>query len=155
VLEASTDVQHSDRSRRRSERAARRRAAPQRAATSSVSAKPAYDSPCRRADAQRIEPPSRSGSVSDGRITAERLVEHLERSGYVVMHEPPLGQHGAPGNLAGWIETAAKMDQGEELGAVAGRALALAPRGVLAHRQPGAASQACTRAILRLEQARL
>jgi ubiquinone/menaquinone biosynthesis C-methylase UbiE len=31
------------------------------------------------------------------RITAERLVEHLERSGYVVMHKPPLGQHGAPG----------------------------------------------------------
>jgi len=23
------------------------------------------------------------------RITAERLVEHLERSGYVVMHKPP------------------------------------------------------------------
>ena len=31
------------------------------------------------------------------RITAERLVEHLERSGYVVMCKPPLGQHGAPG----------------------------------------------------------
>jgi hypothetical protein len=42
------------------------------------------------------------------RITAERLVEHLERSGYVVMHKPPLGQHGAPGNLAGWIEKATK-----------------------------------------------
>jgi hypothetical protein len=38
------------------------------------------------------------------RITAERLVEHLERSGYVVMHKPPLGQHGAPGNLARWID---------------------------------------------------
>ncbi len=37
-------------------------------------------------------------------ITAERLVEHLERSGYVVTHKAPLGQHGAPGNLAGWIE---------------------------------------------------
>jgi hypothetical protein len=47
------------------------------------------------------------------RITAERLVEHLERSGYVVMHRPPLGQHGAPGNLAGWIEKAAKSDRGE------------------------------------------
>ncbi len=47
------------------------------------------------------------------RITAERLVEHLERSRYVVMHEPPLGQHGAPGNLAGWIEKAAKTDGGE------------------------------------------
>jgi hypothetical protein len=46
-------------------------------------------------------------------ITAERLVEHLERSGYVVMHKPPLGQHGAPGNLARWIEKAAKVDQGE------------------------------------------
>ncbi len=47
------------------------------------------------------------------RITAERLVEHLERSGYVVMHKPPLGQHGAPGNLADWIEKANKMDRGE------------------------------------------
>jgi hypothetical protein len=47
------------------------------------------------------------------RITAERLVEHFERSGYVVMHKPPLGQHGAPGNLAGWIEKATKMDGGE------------------------------------------
>jgi hypothetical protein len=28
------------------------------------------------------------------RITAERLVEHLERSGYVVMHKPPLGRCG-------------------------------------------------------------
>ena len=33
------------------------------------------------------------------RVTAEPLLEHLERSGYVVMHKPPLGQHGAPGNL--------------------------------------------------------
>ncbi len=38
------------------------------------------------------------------RINAERLVEHMERSGYVVMHKPPLGQHVAPGDLAGWIE---------------------------------------------------
>ena len=45
-------------------------------------------------------------------ITAERLVEHLERSGYVVMHKPGLGQHGAPGNLADWIEKAAKVDRG-------------------------------------------
>jgi hypothetical protein len=37
------------------------------------------------------------------RTTAERLVEYLERAGYVVMHKPPLGQHGAPGKLAGWI----------------------------------------------------
>jgi hypothetical protein len=47
------------------------------------------------------------------RITAERLVEHLERSGYVVMHKPPLGQYGAPGNLAGWIEKAVKSDREE------------------------------------------
>jgi hypothetical protein len=47
------------------------------------------------------------------RITAERLVEHLERSGYVVMHKPPLGQHGAPVNLAGWIEKATKTDRSE------------------------------------------
>jgi hypothetical protein len=32
------------------------------------------------------------------RITAERLVEHLEQSGYVIMCKPPLGQHGAPGS---------------------------------------------------------
>ena len=44
-------------------------------------------------------------------ITAERLIEHLERSGYVVMHKPPLGQHGAPGNLARWIEKAAKSER--------------------------------------------
>jgi hypothetical protein len=41
------------------------------------------------------------------RITAERLVEHLQRSGY---DKPPLGQHGAPGNLAGWIATATRSD---------------------------------------------
>jgi hypothetical protein len=40
-------------------------------------------------------------------ITAARLVEHLERSGYVIVRRPPLGQHGAGGNLAGWIEKAA------------------------------------------------
>ena len=45
------------------------------------------------------------------RITAARLVEHLERSGYVVMHNPPLDQHGAPGNLADWIEKATKTDR--------------------------------------------
>jgi len=47
------------------------------------------------------------------RITAERLVEYLERTGYVVMHKLPLGQHGAPGNLADWIEKATKSDPGE------------------------------------------
>ncbi len=47
------------------------------------------------------------------RITAERLVEHLERSGYLVMHKPPLDQHGAAGNLANWIENATKSDRGE------------------------------------------
>jgi len=46
------------------------------------------------------------------RITAVLLVEHLERSGYVVMHKPPLGQHGVPGNLAGWIVRATKTDGG-------------------------------------------
>jgi hypothetical protein len=46
-------------------------------------------------------------------ITAERLVEHLEQSGYVVMHKPGLGQHGAPGNPTGWIEKATKLDRGE------------------------------------------
>jgi hypothetical protein len=49
------------------------------------------------------------------RITAERLVEHLERSGYVVMHKPPLGQHGVWGNLAGWIEKATKVDRSKFL----------------------------------------
>ena len=34
-------------------------------------------------------------------ITAERLVERLERSGYVVMCKPPLGQHGARGTQLG------------------------------------------------------
>jgi hypothetical protein len=43
------------------------------------------------------------------RITAERLVEHLERSGYVIMCKPPLAPHGAPGNLAGWVEKATKV----------------------------------------------
>jgi hypothetical protein len=47
-------------------------------------------------------------------ITAERLVEYLERSGYVVMHKPAPGQHAAPGNLAGWIDKAAKIDGDEQ-----------------------------------------
>jgi hypothetical protein len=47
------------------------------------------------------------------RITAARLVEHLDRSGYVVTHKPPLGQHGAPGNLASWIEKATKSERNE------------------------------------------
>jgi hypothetical protein len=47
------------------------------------------------------------------RITAERLVEHPERPGYVVMHMPPLGQHGAAGNLADWIEKATQSDWGD------------------------------------------
>jgi hypothetical protein len=29
------------------------------------------------------------------------------------MHKPPPGQHGAPGNLAGWIEKATKVDPDE------------------------------------------
>lgn len=44
-------------------------------------------------------------------ITTDRPVEHLERSGYVVMHNPPFGQHGAPGNLAAWIEVTTKTDR--------------------------------------------
>jgi hypothetical protein len=47
------------------------------------------------------------------RITAERLVEHLERSGYVVMHKPSLGLHRAPGNLVDWFEKATKSDRGD------------------------------------------
>ena len=47
------------------------------------------------------------------RITAERLVEHLERSGYVVMHKPLLGQDRAPGNLVDGMEKATKSDRGE------------------------------------------
>jgi hypothetical protein len=46
------------------------------------------------------------------RITAERLVEHLERSGNVVMQKPPLDQHGVPGNRADWIDPAASADRG-------------------------------------------
>jgi len=46
-------------------------------------------------------------------ITAERSVEYLERAGYGVVHKPPLGQHGAPGNLAGWIEKVTKSDRVE------------------------------------------
>jgi len=43
------------------------------------------------------------------------LVEHLERSGDVVMHKAPPGQQGAPGSLAGWIEKATKSDYGESV----------------------------------------
>jgi hypothetical protein len=46
-------------------------------------------------------------------ITAERLVEYLERAGYVVVCKPPADQHGEPGNLAGWIEKATNTDRGE------------------------------------------
>ena len=46
-------------------------------------------------------------------ITAERLIEHLERSGYVVMHKPPPDPHGAPGNLGDAIEKAANIDRTE------------------------------------------
>jgi hypothetical protein len=44
-------------------------------------------------------------------ITADRLIEHLERSGYVVMCKPGLVPHGAPGNLADAIDRAAKIDR--------------------------------------------
>jgi hypothetical protein len=46
-------------------------------------------------------------------VVAERLVEHLERSGYVIMHKPPLAQHKAAGNLAGLVEKATKSDRGK------------------------------------------
>jgi hypothetical protein len=46
-------------------------------------------------------------------LVAELLVEHPERAGYVVMHKPPLGQHEAPGNLAGRIEQATRPDREE------------------------------------------
>ena len=46
-------------------------------------------------------------------ITAERLIEHLERSGYVVMHKPALDPHSSPGNLADAIEKAARIDRTE------------------------------------------
>jgi hypothetical protein len=49
------------------------------------------------------------------RIIAERIAEHLERLGYLVMHKPPLGQHGPPANLAGGIEKATTTDRGESL----------------------------------------
>ena len=70
------------------------------------------------ADALRFNGRKRAHDADEtmARITAERLVEHLERSGYVVMHKPPLGQHGAPGNLAAWIEKATKLDRGAQLG---------------------------------------
>lgn len=34
-------------------------------------------------------------------ITARRLVEHLERSGFVVMKKPPIRAHGDPGSAGG------------------------------------------------------
>jgi len=33
-----------------------------------------------------------------------------------MMHKSPLGQHGASGNLAGWIAKATKLNRGEWLG---------------------------------------
>ena len=46
-------------------------------------------------------------------ITAGRLIEHLERSGFVVMCKPGLAPHGAAGNLADAIDKAAKIDRDE------------------------------------------
>jgi hypothetical protein len=43
-------------------------------------------------------------------ITAERLVEHLERSGYVMMCKPSPDRSG-PGNLANAFPHARKLDQ--------------------------------------------
>ena len=49
-------------------------------------------------------------------IMAERLVEYLERAGYVVMCKPPADEHGNYGNHAGWVEQAIKLQRGESLG---------------------------------------
>jgi hypothetical protein len=46
-------------------------------------------------------------------IIAERLVEYLERAGYVVLCKPPADQHGKPGNYAEWVEQAIKLQRGE------------------------------------------
>jgi hypothetical protein len=46
-------------------------------------------------------------------ITAERLVEYLERAGYVVMRKPPAVQHGKHGNHAEWVRQAIKLQRGE------------------------------------------
>jgi hypothetical protein len=56
---------------------------------------------------------TRSADGLMAQITAERFVEYLERAGYVAMCRPPFGQHGAPGNLARWIDKATKVDRGE------------------------------------------
>ena len=45
------------------------------------------------------------------RITAERLVEHLERSGYVVMCKPGLAPHRV--DLGAAIDKATKIRRGE------------------------------------------
>jgi hypothetical protein len=34
------------------------------------------------------------------RITVERLIEHLERSGYVIMKKPPTEAHRTPGPMS-------------------------------------------------------
>ena len=44
-------------------------------------------------------------------ITAERVIEHLERSGYVVMCKPGLGPHNV--SLGDAIDRAAKIRQEE------------------------------------------
>ena len=47
------------------------------------------------------------------RITAERLVEHLQRWGCADKHTPLLGQHGTLGNATRWIEKATRMGRSE------------------------------------------
>jgi hypothetical protein len=55
-----------------------------------------------------------SGAVLEAaNITADRLIEPLERSGHVVMCKPGLAPHGAPSNLADAIDKAAKIDRDE------------------------------------------
>jgi hypothetical protein len=66
--------------------------------------------------------PSRCGSTAGrkrvhgadeimAQITAERLIEHLERSGYVVMCKPGLASHSV--GLGDAIEKAVKTNRGE------------------------------------------
>lgn len=41
-----------------------------------------------------------TGGEFMARITAERLIEHLERSGYVIMKKPPTEAHRTPGPMS-------------------------------------------------------
>jgi hypothetical protein len=45
-----------------------------------------------------------TGDEMMARITAERLIAHLERSGFVVMKKPPLQAHSNTGHATGSAE---------------------------------------------------